>query len=67
MNKHLNYIALTVVVGIVLILIRSYLDRPTVYVDVYNKCVAVKLSTGEGSCNNIPDTYEKVIINTKGR
>lgn len=61
MNKLIDFLVILVIVFVVMIWMKAWLDTPTVYVDQYGKCVSVELSTGAGDCNNLPDAYEKVI------
>ena len=61
MNKLLDFLVILVIVFVIMIWMKAWLDTPTVYVDQYGKCIAVELSTGAGDCNTLPDTYDKVI------
>lgn len=61
MNKLLDFLIILVIVLAITIWVQKYLDTPTVLVDQYGNCVSVELPEGAGDCNNLPETYNKVI------
>jgi hypothetical protein len=62
MVKAIEFVLTVVLVFLLIQLLKAYLDTPTVYINSQGNCVSVKLATGAGDCNKLPDTYEKVYV-----
>jgi hypothetical protein len=62
MAKTIEFVLTVVLVFMLIQVLKSYLDTPTVYFNSNNACVKVELATGTGDCNNLPDAYDKVYL-----
>lgn len=60
--KFVEFVLLVLMVFLILVGLKAYLDKPTVLVDLQGNCVSVELPEGTGDCNNLPDVYITEIV-----